>query len=88
MKVLLVNGSPHAQGNTALALQEMEKVFRQEGIETEIMHIGHLNIRGCISCGGCRRPSDPRSVRGSEGRPHQRPVHPEPGPLRNRPELP
>lgn len=55
MKVLLVNGSPHAQGNTALALQEMEKVFRQEGIETEIMHIGHLNIRGCISCGGCRR---------------------------------
>ncbi|MDO5400959.1 MAG: flavodoxin family protein [Eubacteriales bacterium] len=53
MKVLLVNGSPHAQGNTALALAEMEKVFHEEGIETVTMHIGHQAIRGCIACGQC-----------------------------------
>ena len=37
MKVLLVNGSPHANGSTYTALHEMEKVFAQEGIETEII---------------------------------------------------
>ena len=53
MKVLMLNGSPHAQGNTALALQEMEKIFVREGIETEIMQVGHLAIRGCMACGAC-----------------------------------
>lgn len=53
MKVLLVNGSPRAKGNTYLALQEMEKVFQEEGIETEILHIGNQDIRGCIACGSC-----------------------------------
>ena len=41
MKVLMINGSPHANGNTALALAEMKKIFDQEGIETEILHIGN-----------------------------------------------
>ena len=54
MKVLLLNGSPHANGTTAAALSEMERIFRAEGIETERMHVGHLPIRGCIACGGCR----------------------------------
>lgn len=54
MKVLLVNGSPHAKGNTAIALAEMEKVFHENGIETEIIHIGNKAIRGCIACNGCR----------------------------------
>ena len=53
MKVLIINGSPKANGNTATALNEMVGVFQKEGIETEILHVGHLPIRGCIACGGC-----------------------------------
>lgn len=53
MKVLLINGSPRVNGNTALALQEMEKVFVKEGIEAEIIQIGNRDIRGCIACGRC-----------------------------------
>lgn len=52
-KVLLLNGSPHANGCTAAALDEMVKVFEQEGIETEIVHVGNKQIRGCIACGKC-----------------------------------
>ena len=53
MKVLMINGSPRANGNTYVALHEMEKVFEQEGIETEILHIGNKDIRSCIACGSC-----------------------------------
>jgi len=53
MKVLLLNGSPKPHGNTALALQEMADIFKQEGIETEIIHVGGKDIRGCIACGSC-----------------------------------
>ncbi len=53
MKVLMINGSPHADGNTMIALKEMEQVFTQEGIETEIIHIGNQDIRGCIACYKC-----------------------------------
>ena len=53
MKVLLINGSPKAKGNTALALAEMADIFAQEGIEAEIIHIGNQDIRGCIACGSC-----------------------------------
>ncbi|MBQ7338713.1 MAG: flavodoxin family protein [Clostridia bacterium] len=53
MKVILINGSPRQNGNTALAFREMEAIFAAEGIESEIIHIGHLPIRGCISCGQC-----------------------------------
>ena len=53
MKVLLINGSPKTNGNTALALQEMADVFAQEGIEAEIVHLGNKDIRGCIACGSC-----------------------------------
>ena len=55
MKVLLINGSPHAKGSTYTALQEMEKVFQENGIETELLHIGNQAIRGCIACGSCRK---------------------------------
>ena len=54
VKVLLINGSPKAKGNTAIALREMEKVFQAEGIETELIHIGNKAIRGCIACNQCR----------------------------------
>ena len=53
MKVLLINGSPKANGNTATALNEMVKVFEKEGIETEIVQVGNLPIRGCVACGSC-----------------------------------
>lgn len=53
MKVLLLNGSPHAKGNTFLALDEMRKVFEEEKIETKMIQIGQQAIRGCIACGSC-----------------------------------
>ena len=53
MKVLMINGSPRKEGNTYIALREMENIFTQEGIETEIVHIGNQDIRGCIACGSC-----------------------------------
>ncbi len=53
MKVLMVNGSPHAKGNTYIALHEMEKIFTEAGIEVELMHIGNKDIRGCVACGSC-----------------------------------
>ncbi len=55
MKVLLINGSPKANGNTALALKEMADVFAAEGIEAELITIGNKDIRGCIACGSCGR---------------------------------
>lgn len=53
MKVLMINGSPHKEGNTYIALHEMEKIFSEAGIETEIMHIGNKDIRGCVACRAC-----------------------------------
>ena len=55
MKVLIINGSPRKNGNTALALREMEQVFAAEGIETVTMQIGAQAIRGCAACGGCSK---------------------------------
>lgn len=53
MKVLIVNGSPRVNGNTATALGEMEKIFKSENIECETLQIGGMDIRGCISCRKC-----------------------------------
>ena len=53
MKVLMINGSPRKEGNTALALKEMEGVFASEGIEVETISIGTKAIQGCIGCGKC-----------------------------------
>lgn len=55
MKVLLLNGSPHQNGCTFSALNEMCRVFSEEGIETEIVQVGNKPVRGCIACGGCKR---------------------------------
>ncbi|MBQ7728001.1 MAG: flavodoxin family protein [Clostridia bacterium] len=55
MKVLMINGSPRAKGNTSRALKEMAQVFESEGIETEIVQIGGKAIRGCIACGNCKK---------------------------------
>ena len=53
MKVLLINGSPKANGNTSIALGEMIKVFEAEGVETNYFHIGNKVIRGCMACQKC-----------------------------------
>ena len=53
MKVLLLNGSPRANGVNATALQEMVNVFEQNGIATEVVHVGNQAVRGCMACGYC-----------------------------------
>lgn len=53
MKVLILNGSPRANGNTSVAIKEMESVFAAEGIECETVVVGNKDIRGCIACGSC-----------------------------------
>lgn len=53
--VLILNGSPHVNGCTARALEEMEKVFEKEGIETTLIQVGKEAVRGCISCNSCSR---------------------------------
>ena len=53
MKVLLINGSPRQQGNTATALAEVAKQLNIEGIESEIVWIGNKPVRGCVACGQC-----------------------------------
>ncbi len=54
MKVLLLNGSPNAKGCTYTALEEVANTLRQEDIETEIIHVGNKDIRGCIACRSCK----------------------------------
>jgi multimeric flavodoxin WrbA len=53
MKVLIINGSPRKDGNTSVALNEMTKVFEEQGIEAEVVQIGNKDVRGCIACGSC-----------------------------------
>lgn len=53
MKVIILNGSPKAEGNTATALHEVERTLNQQGIETERIHVGHRQIHGCIACNKC-----------------------------------
>lgn len=53
MKVLILNGSPRINGNTSVAVKEMEGVFEAEGIEYETIAVGNKDIRGCIACGKC-----------------------------------
>ncbi|MBR1817585.1 MAG: flavodoxin family protein [Bacilli bacterium] len=54
MRVLILNGSPHKDGCTSTALKEVEKILNQEGIETQTLQIGNLEIRGCIACNYCK----------------------------------
>lgn len=53
MKILLINGSPKKEGNTYVALHEVQKALEAEGIETELIHVGHKAIRGCVACNRC-----------------------------------
>ena len=53
MKVLIINGSPRVNGNTAIAVNEMAGIFHAEGVETDIVQVGNKDVRGCIACGQC-----------------------------------
>lgn len=53
MKVLVLNGSPRANGCTATALNEVVRTLHFEGIDTELVHVGNQDIRGCIACNRC-----------------------------------
>ena len=54
MKVIAINGSPHREGNTYHAIRMVFDELEKEGIETEIIRIGHLPVRSCIACNKCR----------------------------------
>lgn len=54
MKVLLINGSPNVKGCTYTALEEVSETLNQEGVKTEIIHVGNKDIRGCIACRQCK----------------------------------
>lgn len=54
MRVLLLNGSPHEHGNTAIALQEIANTLRSEGVDAVTIHLGNQPTRGCIACGACK----------------------------------
>lgn len=53
MKALLINGSPHAKGCTYTALTELKQTLEAEGIDVELIHVGHKDIRGCTACRKC-----------------------------------
>ena len=55
MKVLMINGSPRKNGNTSIALAEMERIFQEEGIQAETVQLGAQDIRGCIACLSCKK---------------------------------
>ena len=55
LHVLLLNGSPRANGNTSIALKELENTFHAQGVETETVLLGNQDIRGCIACYSCKK---------------------------------
>lgn len=55
MKVLMINASPRADGNTSIALGEVEKILKEEKIDVKTFQIGMQNIRGCIACNSCKK---------------------------------
>ena len=54
-KVILLNGSPHKDGNTSIALAEVAAQLEKNGVATELFWIGNGAVRGCIACGGCAK---------------------------------
>lgn len=62
MKVIAINGSPKAEGNTYHALKIVTDELEKQGISTEIIHIGNKNIRGCIACGACQKNKNEKCI--------------------------
>ena len=55
MKVLLINGSPHKNGTTYAALSEVARTLKEEGIDSKIVQVGHLELHGCMGCYACSK---------------------------------
>ena len=55
LKVLMLNGSHHTNGNTAVALREMEAIFKENDVDVETVVLGNRDIRGCVACGSCAK---------------------------------
>ncbi|HNW43246.1 MAG TPA: flavodoxin family protein [Elusimicrobiales bacterium] len=66
MKVLAINGSPHEKGCTYTALKLAAEELEKEGINTEIVHVGHAPLRGCKGCGACFKMDDPKCIFGED----------------------
>ena len=62
MKVVAINGSPKAKGNTYHALKIVTDELERQEISTEIIHVGNKNIRGCLACGACARNKDEKCI--------------------------
>ena len=69
MKVLIINGSPHPHGNTAIAVNELVKTFTAEGIIAEVCQVGNKDIRGCIACGKCEKNCPVSAIKMQDGKP-------------------
>lgn len=54
-KVIIINGSPRVNGNTSIAIQQMQNIFNENGVEVVVYQIGNMAIRGCVACGSCGR---------------------------------
>ena len=55
MKLMMVNASPRNEGNTSRILEEMKKIFEEEGVEVVSFDIGKNGIRSCIACNSCHK---------------------------------
>lgn len=55
LRILMLNGSPRANGNTSIALREMEKIFTESGVAVETVQVGNQAVRGCVACNGCAK---------------------------------
>ena len=58
MKVIAINGSPREDGNTALMIQKILDVLKEEGVETQFIQLGKKNIKGCTACYQCFKKKD------------------------------
>ena len=55
MKVLIINGSPHREGNVSVAIAELKKTFAAEGVEVENVELGIKRVTGCLGCYICKK---------------------------------
>ena len=62
MKVLGINGSPHKNGNTSLLIKTVFQELKNEGIETELIHIAQKPVRGCKGCLKCVKNQNKQCV--------------------------
>ncbi|MHC1696926.1 MAG: flavodoxin family protein [Geobacteraceae bacterium] len=62
MKVVAFNGSPNKEGNTWQAIKMVTLELENEGIETEIVHVGNKTIRGCTACYQCVKNKNEQCV--------------------------